>query len=83
MTNALAYVLITTRHGTSKEVAQKLMPFEEVQNIHQLFGQYDLIAIVFTKNNQELSDFVNDKIIPISDIERTETLVISDIPKEG
>lgn len=83
MTKALAYLLITTKHGHSQKVAEDLMNFEEVQNIHELFGQWDLIVKILTESNEKLSDFVHDNVMSIPEVQNTETLVVSDIPKEG
>ncbi len=83
MTKALSYILIIVKHGCTKQVASKLMKLQEIQNIHELFGQYDLIIKVLAENNKILSKFVHDNIINIPEIERTETLIVSDIPKEG
>lgn len=82
MTKTFAYVLITTTHGFSQEVASALMDHEEIQNVHELFGQYDLIAHVLADNNKDLSNFVHSKIIGIPNVESTETLVVSDIIHE-
>ena len=54
----------------------------EVQNLHELFGQYDLIVKILAENTKALSQFVHDNIISIPEIERTETLIVSDVAKE-
>ena len=83
MTKALAYILMTAKHSYAKTVAEKLMQFDEVQNIHELFGQYDLIVKVLTDSNGELSAFVRNNISTMPEIERAETLIVIDVPKEG
>ena len=82
MEKALAYILITTRHGYSKKVARELMDFKDIQNVHELFGQYDLLVKLLSDNNKQLSEFVDNNLLSIPEIERTETLVVSDIAKE-
>ena len=76
MTKALAYILTIVKHGYVSQVAEKLMHFEEIQNIHELFGQYDLIIKILAENNKILSTFVNKNILSIPEIERTETLIV-------
>lgn len=82
MAKALAYILISVKHGYSKQVAKALMDFDQVQNIHELFGQYDLIVKILEEDTKKLSEFVRQNILSIPEIERTETLVVSDIAKE-
>ena len=82
MTKAMAYVLITVKHGSSQEVAKELLKYSEVFDVHELFGQYDLILKTALDSTRELSEFVHDKIISVPEVESTETLVISDVIDE-
>lgn len=78
----LAYILIVTTYGREKEVGSKLLQLKEAENLHELYGQYDIIFSVKVEKMEELSDLVDNKIRTIEGIERTETLVVSDIIKE-
>lgn len=40
----LAYVLIKVTSGTERDVAQKLIEFEEVMEADIVFGEYDVIV---------------------------------------
>lgn len=82
MVSAIAYVLITVTHGHSNDVASEIMQFSEVENIHELFGQYDIIVKIKTDNTKNLGKFVRENLIGLSYVESTETLVVSDIPKD-
>ena len=82
MTKTLSYILTTVKHGHVKEVAEKLIPLKEINDIHELFGQYDLILQVFTDNTDQLSNLIDEKILSIPEVERTETLIVSDILRE-
>jgi len=75
-----AYVLIGTRHGTVKDVAEKLLEHKEIVNIHILYGQHDIIIQVRVHSNKELDNFMVNKIKSITDIERTETMIVADSP---
>lgn len=75
----MAYVLMTVQHGSSQEVAKTLLMHEEINNIHELFGQYDLIAHVVVDDSKQLSDFVHDSVISVPEVESTETLVVSNV----
>ncbi len=78
----LAYLLMTVKAGAERQVANRLMKNEEVENIHILFGEYDLIARVICKDNMDLQSFIIDKIRTISDIQATSTLIAADVTSE-
>lgn len=75
----LAYVLITVRHGTNQEVAEKLMKFKEVEEVHILYGQYDIIIKVKEDDMKELEEFLFTQVKTVPGIESTETLISSDV----
>ena len=81
--SALVYILIVVKYGTKKDVSQKLIRFKEIENVHELYGEYDIIVKVRAATMEKLEDFIQNNIRKISEIEGTQTLVVSDIPKEG
>ncbi|MBD3249492.1 Lrp/AsnC family transcriptional regulator [Candidatus Woesearchaeota archaeon] len=78
---AEVYILIITKYGTKKEVSEKLLNFENIENIHELYGQYDIIIKIKSESMEKLEEFIHNNIRNIPEIEATETLVISDVPK--
>ena len=50
----LAYVMFKVSSGTEKEVAKKLIEFEEVVQADIVFGEYDVIAKMMTKDHTRL-----------------------------
>ncbi len=76
---ALVYVLILTKQAKIRPVAKKLMNFKEVKEVHELYGQYDVIAEVEGKTMKEIEDFIQKNLRTDDDIEGTETLVASDV----
>ncbi|MBW2979123.1 Lrp/AsnC family transcriptional regulator [Candidatus Woesearchaeota archaeon] len=76
---SLAYMLIQTAHGKIQRVADKLLRFKEVKEIHTLYGEFDIIIKIETSNMAKLQDFIANKIRPIRDIASTETLIVSDV----
>ena len=75
----MAYILITTKYGKEKEVAQKLMKYKEVENVHLLYGQFDIIVTVKAATMPAIEKFIFTKIRSNKDIESTETLIAADI----
>jgi len=80
MPNALVYILIITKYGKKKEVSNKLLKFKEIEDLHELYGQYDIIIKVSAPDMRKLEDFIQNNIRTIKDIQATQTLVVSDIP---
>jgi len=78
--DAEAYMLILTMYGKKKDVANRLIKFKQVENVHELYGQYDIIAKIRASSLRELEDFIQQNIRAMKDIERTETLIVSDVP---
>ena len=75
-----AYILIVTKFGKTKEVANKLIDLEFVEDVRELYGQYDIIIKLRASDFKKLEDMIAENIRVIDDIERTETLVVSDVP---
>lgn len=76
---ALAYMLIQVEHGKIKGVSRKLMRFKQVTDVHNLYGEYDIIARIEAADMAGLQDFIQLKIRPIKEIRSTETLLASDV----
>lgn len=73
----LAYVMFKVSSGTEREVARKIIEYEEVLQADIVFGEYDVIARVKTKDLAELEDFVSDKVRNVSNVLVTSTMIIS------
>ena len=73
----LAYVLFKVASGTEREVAQKLIEFEEVLQADIVFGEYDVIARMSTEDLDKLQDFVSEKVRTVQNVLVTSTMIIS------
>lgn len=80
LNEAEVYILFTIKYGKKTEVSKTLAKYEQVESLHELYGQYDIIAKLKAKTRRELEDFIQEKIRKIRDVEGTETLVVSDVP---
>jgi len=78
-----AYMLINTRQGKMRIASSKLKEFKEVIEIHEVYGRFDIVAEVETKNNTELKAFIQNKVQIIEGIRNTEVLLVSDIEEES
>ena len=75
--SVLAYVLFKVSSGTEREVAQKLIDFEEVMQADIIFGEYDVIAKLLTKDLDTLENFVSEKVRNVPNVLVTSTMIIS------
>ena len=75
----VAYMLLTTKYGKEKEVSEYLMDFKEIEDVHILYGQFDIIIKIKAEDMKRIEDFILNKIRTNKDIESTETLIASDV----
>lgn len=73
MVNAL--MLINTERTKVNDVADALIEIDGVTEVYSVAGKYDLIALLRTKNNDEMADLVTKRILDVEGIVRGETLV--------
>ncbi len=72
---AIGYVLITTATGKESKVLEQMRKLPEIGEVHQLFGQYDMIARVETTDYDRMCDIVLRKVRTIQGITGTRTLI--------
>jgi DNA-binding Lrp family transcriptional regulator len=70
-----AYVLVRL-HGGEEELIEFLEKIPEVKEAKIVYGEYDVIAHVITKDMRTLSHLVLDEIRHRFDIDRTSTLIV-------
>ena len=80
LNEAEAYMLIDVKHGKARSIAKRIARFQQVEGVHELYGQFDLIIKVKDLTKSKLEDFMQENIRSIKGIEDTETLVVSDVP---
>ena len=73
----IAYILITSKSGGEKNVLESLQKLEEIAEAKIVYGEYDIIAKIQTGDVDKLNDFLLEKIRPISNIEKTSTLIVA------
>lgn len=77
----LAYILVTVKSRQESKVAAELVKSKYIENIHLLYGLYDMILKVKAIDMDDLNNFTV-KILPqIKEIERTSTLIVADKTK--
>lgn len=71
---AIGFVLISTAPGKEHEVYNELKKIPEIIELHPLFGEFDLIAKIETKDFNQLGEIVVEKIRMIEGVIDTKTL---------
>lgn len=70
-----ALILINAERTSIREVAEELADIEAISEVYSVTGDYDLVAMVRVKTNDEIADLVTDKLAHVDGIEHTETMM--------
>lgn len=70
-----AIVLVNTQHGHINDVAESLVEIPGVTEVYSVGGRYDLVAVIRVKTNDEMAELVTSRMLKLSFIEHTETLI--------
>ena len=76
-----AYILVNTAIGTEKQVLRALKEVEGVEEVHNLWGVYDLIANVKANSIEELKQIITQRIEKIGNINSKLTMLVSEDPQ--
>ncbi len=68
-------ILITVERHKINDVAQQLASMSESSEVFSVSGNYDLVAIIRVKTNDELAEFVTNHLLKIDGIEKTDTML--------
>lgn len=70
----IAFVLINSEMGKEKNIIKELRNFQEIKEVHFIYGVYDIIAKVETESTEKLKEIIAFKIRRLKDIKNTLTL---------
>ena len=74
-----AYVLINTDIGTESQVLEELKNVEGVEDVHSLWGVYDIIVSIKAETIDKLRSIITKKIEKIGKVNSKLTLLTSDM----
>jgi len=77
----IAYILVNTVIGSEKQVLKALKEVEGVEEVHNLWGVYDLIANVKADSMEELRQIITERIDKIGNINSKLTMVVAENPQ--
>lgn len=75
----VAYILIECGHGKLKIASNTLKKYDEITELHEVFGRFDIIAKVVCEDKAEMKAFVQNKLQIAEGIRDTETLIVNDL----
>jgi DNA-binding Lrp family transcriptional regulator len=73
-----AYVLLTTEIGAESDVVAALKKVKGVEEVHNLWGVYDIIASIKADTMDKLSHIITEKIQEIGRINSKLTMIITE-----
>ena len=73
-----AYVLLTTEIGAESDVIAALKKVKGVEEVHHLWGVYDIIASIKADTMDKLTHIITEKIQEIGRINSKLTMIITE-----
>jgi DNA-binding Lrp family transcriptional regulator len=77
MTKTKAFVLISTDAGLEKLVHEEIKSLDGVKAVYELYGEYDLMAIVEQDTDSDVAEVVSWELRKIKGIRSTNTMVVA------
>ncbi|MCS7143163.1 MAG: Lrp/AsnC ligand binding domain-containing protein [Aigarchaeota archaeon] len=71
-----AFVLINTRAGSAKKVADEISKIGGCKSVCTVTGRYDVIVLIESADLKAAGDLILTKIHKIDGVERTETAIV-------
>lgn len=68
-------ILMNVERHRVNEAAEKLAEMEEISEVFSVSGNYDLVAIVRVRTNEDLAELVTKKFLSVEGIEHTDTML--------
>lgn len=78
----LAFIGININEGSADEVIASLSQFDEILELHEIYGQFDLLLKIRAKSLEELREIVANKIGKVPQITEAELMTVLKTIKE-
>lgn len=72
-----AFVLINTETGVEPLLQEEIKSLEGVKEVYQLFGEYDILAVVEESNEKDVQKTVSWELRKIKGIRGTNTMIVA------
>ena len=81
MRRLLVFVNIFVESPDLDEVVQALSQLSSVEELYEVTGEFDIVALVSAADIEEFRDTLKNKILKIRGVRSTVTSVVMDAPK--
>jgi DNA-binding Lrp family transcriptional regulator len=71
----VAFIILNVETNNPRDVADQILTFDEVEEVHVVFGAFDLIIKASFKTPEDLSNFVINTLRKIEGVKDTITNV--------
>jgi len=78
----LAFMGVNIKEGSADDVAALLSKFDEILEVHEMHGRFDLLLKIRAKNLEEMRDIVVNKIRKLPQITEAELATVLKTTKE-
>jgi Lrp/AsnC family transcriptional regulator for asnA, asnC and gidA len=78
----LAFMGINTKEGSADEVTARLSKFDEILEIHEMHGRFDLLLKIRARSLEEMRDIVVNKIRKLPQITDAELMTVLKTTKD-
>ncbi|MCW9012600.1 MAG: Lrp/AsnC ligand binding domain-containing protein [Gammaproteobacteria bacterium] len=68
-------ILLNIQRNKVNEVAEQLTEMQGISEVYSVTGNYDLVAVVRVKTNDDLADLVTNTLVKVDGIEKTDTML--------
>ena len=73
-----AYILVKVQVGSERDVFNTLKKMNEVEDVNELYGEWDIIAKVKVNKLEDLDSLISDKIRAVKEIKETSTMIVAE-----
>ena len=73
MVNAI--VLLNVQSDRINQVAEELAGFDGISEVYSVAGQYDLVALIRARNDEQVASLVTDGLLRVEGLMSSETLI--------
>lgn len=70
-----AIVLLKVRRHLVNNIASELSAMDGITEVYSVSGQYDLVALIRVKDNDDMANVVTNHMLQIDGIESSETML--------
>ena len=74
----LAYILITVKSGSERELLKEVFEFKEVVEANLVIGENDVVIKVKVEDVSQLDKFLTDRLRVLPDVFLTTTMIITE-----